>query len=79
MFFVTMSWVPTVPFANLEPLVSDSRSESSPQIQDHSELTPFDEQVPESYNSYNVSDDASADSRRSFVAVNAAGLEGGVV
>ena len=61
MFFVTMSWVPTVPFANLDPFISDSRSDSSPQIQDPSELTPFDVPTPESYNSYNVADDAPVD------------------
>jgi hypothetical protein len=73
MFFVTMSWVPTIPFANPATSVSDTESDSSPQIPDVSELIPIDEQLPESFNSYNVADDAPADGVLDSVEVEQSG------
>ena len=61
MFFVTMSWVPTVPFANLDTSFSDTRSESSPEIHETSDLRQIDEPVPEGFNSYNLADTGPAD------------------
>ena len=61
MFFVTMTWVPTIPLVGPERSTGEPNNESSPIIHDTTDLTPLDEPFPEGFNSHNLADTTTAD------------------